>query len=612
MILKKWILLTLLCMLAMPVPAKRKVLQEKDMSAYLLVFFNDPTHSIFFATSHDGYAFTAVNNAQPVIDGYDLAEQHGVRDPHIYRGPDGAFYMVATDLHVFGMQKGYRTTQWERDQKLYDWGNNRGIVLMKSKDLIHWTHTEVRIDKAFPKDFGELGCAWAPQTVWDTKKNKPMVYFTIRPTGRAKTKLYYAYANKAFTKLTTVPQLLFEYPDPNIQVLDADIIQMPDGRFCMTYVAQENPGGIKVAFSDEINRGYRYQEGQIDFEDRGCEAPNIWKRLGENKWVMMYDIYSLNPHNFGFAETTDFKTWKPLGRFNEGVMKTTNFETPKHGSVIHITAEEAKRIEEYWKNDAPKTDWKLVWSDEFNKDGALDTTVWNFEEGFRRNHEDQWYQRENAYCKDGCLVIEAQRTSRENPLYEEGSKDWRKARKTIDYTSASVNTARKKEFQYGRLEVKAKIPTAGGSWPAIWTLGKSMPWPSNGEIDVMEYYRIGGIPHILANAAWGDDRPNHAIWDAKRTPFEHFLKKDPQWAEKFHVWRFDWDKKHLAIYLDDEILNYVPIETIHNGKIGEGKNPFHQPHYLLLNLALGGDNGGKIDDSAFPMRYYIDYVRLYQ
>jgi beta-glucanase (GH16 family) len=175
-----------------------------------------------------------------------------------------------------------------------------------------------------------------------------------------------------------------------------------------------------------------------------------------------------------------------------------------------------------------------------------------------------------------------------------------------------VNTARKKEFQYGRLEVKAKIPTAGGSWPAIWTLGKSMPWPSNGEIDVMEYYRIGGIPHILANAAWGDDRPNHAIWDAKRTPFEHFLKKDPQWAEKFHVWRFDWDKKHLAIYLDDEILNYVPIETIRNGKIGEGKNPFHQPHYLLLNLALGGDNGGKIDDSAFPMRYYIDYVRLYQ
>ena len=116
MILKKWILLTLLCMLAMHVPAKRKVLQEKDMSAYLLVFFNDPTHSIFFATSHDGYAFTAVNNAQPVIDGYDLAEQHGVRDPHIYRGPDGAFYMVATDLHVFGMQKGYRTTQWERDQ----------------------------------------------------------------------------------------------------------------------------------------------------------------------------------------------------------------------------------------------------------------------------------------------------------------------------------------------------------------------------------------------------------------------------------------------------------------------------------------------------------------
>ena len=107
----------------------------------------------------------------------------------------------------------------------------------------------------------------------------------------------------------------------------------------------------------------------------------------------------------------------------------------------------------------------------------------------------------------------------------------------------------------------------------------------------MEYYRIGGIPHILANAAWGDDRPNHAIWDAKRTPFEHFLKKDPQWAEKFHVWRFDWDKKHLAIYLDDEILNYVPIETIRNGKIGEGKNPFQldsgEPNGKLREYMMG-------------------------
>lgn len=153
---------------------------------------------------------------------------------------------------------------------------------------------------------------------------------------------------------------------------------------------------------------------------------------------------------------------------------------------------------------------KLVWSDEFNNDGPIDTLYWNYEKGFVRNHEDQWYQTENAYCKDGLLVLEARKENRPNPLYREEAKDWRNSRSTIDYTSASVNTRGKKEFQYGSLEVRARIPVAPGVWPAIWTLGKNMPWPSNGEIDVMEYYRINGVPHILANAAWGKDKPNDA------------------------------------------------------------------------------------------------------
>ena len=118
----------------------------------------------------------------------------------------------------------------------------------------------------------------------------------------------------------------------------------------MTYVAQENPGGIKYMISDKINHFNDYHAEQIDGEDRGCEAPNVWKRIGEKKWVVMYDIYSVNPHNFGFVETSDFKTFKPLGRFNEGVMKASNFSSPKHGSVIHITKAEAKRLENYWNN----------------------------------------------------------------------------------------------------------------------------------------------------------------------------------------------------------------------------------------------------------------------
>ena len=229
-----------------------------------------------------------------------------------------------------------------------------------------------------------------------------------------------------------------------------------------------------------------------------------------------------------------------------------------------------------------QTEWKLIWSEEFDTDGAYNPEVWEPERGFVRNHEDQWYQGENAYQQDGHLVIEARK--------EEG----------------------KPNFLYGRLEVRAKIPTASGSWPAIWLLGKGMPWPSCGEIDVMEYYRINGVPHILANAAWGNDRPNSAVWNSKKIPFSHFTDQDADWASKFHLWRMDWTPDAIRIYLDDELLNDIPLTQTINGSIGQHINPFTRPQYLLLNLAIGGDNGGRIDDTAFPMRYEIDYVRVYQ
>ena len=352
--MKRTILLILVALAALSATAKTKrALTEKDMGAYLFTYFSDPTHGLYMAISYDGYTFTAVNNAEPIIAGDSIAEQHGIRDPHIYRAPNGKFYIAMTDLHIFGKQKGIRTTQWERPEA-YGWGNNRGLVLMASDDLIHWTHHVARIDRLFPEKFGEVACAWAPQTIWDPEVGKPMVYFTIRQQAGGRTKLYYSYADEAFTTLETEPQLLFEYPDSTIQVLDADICPMPDGRYFMTYVAQENPGGIKYMISDRINHFSDYHAEQIDTERTGCEAPNVWKRIGENKWVVMYDIYTIQPNNFGFVETTDFKTFTPLGRFGEGKMKMTNFISPKHGSVIHITKAEAKRLEQYWNEQQKK------------------------------------------------------------------------------------------------------------------------------------------------------------------------------------------------------------------------------------------------------------------
>ena len=256
-------------------------------------------------------------------------------------------------------------------------------------------------------------------------------------------------------------------------------------------------------------------------------------------------------------------------------------------------------------------EWELIWSDDFDRDGAPDSTFWNYEQGFVRNHEAQWYQPQNAFQQDGRLIIEARREQLPNRTYRAGARHWGLQREQIEYTSACVTTRGKFEFLYGRLEVCARIPTAGGSWPAIWTLGSGMEWPSCGEIDVMEFYRVRGVPHILANVAWGNDRRYQAVWNTQRIPYTHFTERDADWDQHFHVWRMDWDETSIRLYLDDELLNETPLSRTLNGRIGHHTNPFTRPQYILLNLALGGDNGGPIDDTAFPLRYEIEYVRVY-
>ena len=257
-------------------------------------------------------------------------------------------------------------------------------------------------------------------------------------------------------------------------------------------------------------------------------------------------------------------------------------------------------------------DWNLVWSDEFDTDGKPNEKVWSYEHGFARNNEAQWYQPDNAICQDGLLIIEGRQERVKNPEYEAESYDWRKNRKYARYTSSSIKTQGKKEFLYGRFEIRARIPVGPGAWPAFWTLGTDMEWPSCGEVDIMEFYRQEGKPVILANTAWGTDQRWMAHWDSKAIALKKFLNDDPDWASKFHVWRMDWDEHYIRLYLDNELLNETDLSKVANGKIGKRKNPFHQPHYMLINLALGGNNGGYIDDAIFPIRYEVDYVRVYQ
>jgi beta-glucanase (GH16 family) len=252
---------------------------------------------------------------------------------------------------------------------------------------------------------------------------------------------------------------------------------------------------------------------------------------------------------------------------------------------------------------SPPAGYTLVWADEFNVDGRPDPKNWTYENGFVRNQEYQWYQPENARVEGGRLIIEGRRERRPNPRYEAGSADWRRNREFAEYTSASLLTRGLHTWQYGYFEMRARIETRSGLWPAWWTLGASGGWPHNGEIDIMEFY--GG--NLLANVAWGGATRGRAIWADVRKPVASL---GPGWSDAFHVWRMRWDERTIRLSVDDVWLNDVDVEKTVN-QDGSGINPLRQPHYMILNLAIGGTNGGDPSGTPFPSRYEVDYVRVY-
>ncbi len=236
--------------------------------------------------------------------------------------------------------------------------------------------------------------------------------------------------------------------------------------------------------------------------------------------------------------------------------------------------------------------WKLVWADEFNTNGAPDPAKWGYERGFVRNQERQYYttaRAENARVEKGMLVIEARKEAFEK----------------ADITSASLTTEGKATWTYGRFEVRAQIPAARGTWPAIWMLGTShraRGWPRCGEIDIMEHVgfatnRIHATLHTAAfNHTKGTGRGSSiVIGDA---------------TQAFHVYALEWHPDRIEMFVDDRKYLTVRKDAGH----GEAEWPFDQPFYLLLNLAIGGAWGGQkgVDEAAFPQRFLVDYVRVYQ
>lgn len=234
--IRRFLILPLVCMAATFTPVLGAV---PECDAYLFAYFEGRgdgslQEHLRFAVSDDGITWKALNRNSPVISSDTISLTGGIRDPHILRGEDGSFYMVATDMNTV------------RD----GWGSNPGIVLLKSHNLTEWTHSTINLSKDYPKHFSDAYWVWAPQTIYDPDTRKYMIYFTLRRSDAGKGLVtYYAYANRDFTGFESEPKVLFRAKDGCI---DNDIVKGPDGKWHMFF-----KGNTKDKNGKEIKNGIK-------------------------------------------------------------------------------------------------------------------------------------------------------------------------------------------------------------------------------------------------------------------------------------------------------------------------------------------------------------------
>ncbi len=251
-------------------------------------------------------------------------------------------------------------------------------------------------------------------------------------------------------------------------------------------------------------------------------------------------------------------------------------------------------------------DWKLVWSDDFEHPGLPDSANWTYEKGFVRNQELQFYtdkRKENARVSGGNLIIEARKESFPNPAFAEGAKDWQKSRRNADYTSACLITKGLRSMRYGKIEVRAKLPSGKGIWPAIWMLGDNrglVAWPACGEIDIMEFVSHDpGTVHGTLHFPSPTDGKHQSAGGTTKSDSLH---------DRFHTYGITWDEKSISLLFDDK-----PYKTVDLSIAGSvDKNPFHKPFYLLLNVAVGGTWGKEPDPKVYPQRMEVDWVKVWE
>ena len=323
--------------------------QAQPYAGYLFAYFEgggdkNLQEHLRFAISEDARNWYALNSNRPIIASDSISESGGIRDPHILRGEDGCFYIVATDMMV--AKNG--------------WKENPGIVLMKSTDLIKWTHSKINLGRDWPA-FSDAYWVWAPQTIYDPQAKKYMIYFTLQRTGDNRQSLitYYAYANADFTAFESEPRQLFAAKYGSI---DNDIIYNK-GKYHLFYKGntkdsngKEVKNGIQQATSKRLTGPWRedfkyldayagtrtHVEGSSVFElnpqDVGGQIEN--RKSSNRKWILMYDLYSSG--RYEYQTSTDLMNWtREPQSFRKDFF-------PRHGSVISLTKEELERVQQQW------------------------------------------------------------------------------------------------------------------------------------------------------------------------------------------------------------------------------------------------------------------------
>ncbi|MGZ3753629.1 MAG: glycoside hydrolase family 43 protein [Mucilaginibacter sp.] len=295
----------------------------QPFSGYLFTYFTGNKageEAIHFAISKDGYHYFALNQDKPVIDTKQISSTGGVRDPHILRGADGeTFYMVATDM-----------------VSANGWNSNRAMVLLKSDDLINWKSTVINIQQKYPGQDSLLR-VWAPQTIYDSRNGKYMIYWSMK-YGNGPDKIYYAYANNNFDDLATKPQILFSAAG-NKSTIDADIFY-DQGKYHLFFKTEGNGNGIKQAVSENLTTGYQPLEPYLQQTSKPVEGSSVFRLNDGSGYILMYDMYTSGRYQFTYS--------KDLNNFSVVDQDISMDFHPRHGTVISITDDELKRLTAHW------------------------------------------------------------------------------------------------------------------------------------------------------------------------------------------------------------------------------------------------------------------------